>query len=597
MARFPEAWIEDLRARADIVQTISAYVPLKKNGNNYWGLCPFHGEKTASFSVSPGKQMYHCFGCKASGSVFNFVMEMEHLTYPEALRFVAEQNHVPLPQMIEDPGYQERKEKRDRLLACNREAAMYFNHLLYQPQGEKALNYLKGRGLTDAVIRKFGLGASADSWDALTIYLQGKGYTEDEIRRAGLCIIKEEERDAQGNVIKKRRVFDFFRDRAMFPIIDRYGNVLGFGGRILGPGEPKYMNTTDTEIFNKRKNVYAANLLQKEKQLDHVILTEGYMDVVALTQFGVHGACATLGTALTPEQAQLMKKFAPNIYISYDGDKAGQAAILKALGILESEGIPCRVLDFPDKLDPDEFMRRDGIEGFNNLPAITGPTYRIRRLRDDFDLSTQEGRVSYARKAAEILKPLDPVERETHMQELMVRTGFDRSVLMEQIGGSVQKTEIKAENVQSTQELRPSRRINVSSDIRRAQEIMLSLLSTGRLPEDLVSEEDFDEGVWKDIYRLLSSGKSAAAVLEMQETDEKRAQVSRILMAASGEEDASQLVKMAGDCLRSERLRKIDERLAELSRRLTTMSADEKRMAMQEFMMLNDSRRSLQQGH
>ena len=398
--RFPPSWLDELRARADIVQIVGQYVQLKKNGRKYWGLCPFHGEKTASFSVDPEKQLFYCFGCKAGGSVIHFVMEIEHLPFPEAVKHLADQLHMPLPQMEADPDYQRRQTQRERLLACNRDAARFFYETLFTPAGQPMLDYLKRRGVSDGVIRKFGLGAAPNSWDALTRAMQAKGYTTEELQMAGLIVIKDAEEATADRPARPRRAFDMFRNRAIFPIIDQYGNVLAFGGRAIENVQPKYLNTSDTPIFNKRLGVYAANLLRKERHLERVVLVEGYMDVVSLTQFGVTGVCATLGTALTNEQAKLLKRFAPMVYLSYDGDSAGQHAILRGLDILEAEGIPARVLDFPDGLDPDEFIRRDGKDGFDKLPALTPQAYRMRRLRAEHDLTTQEGRTAYAKACA-----------------------------------------------------------------------------------------------------------------------------------------------------------------------------------------------------
>ena len=432
--RFPSSWLDELRARADIVQIVGQYVQLKKNGRKYWGLCPFHGEKTASFSVDPEKQLFYCFGCKAGGSVIHFVMEIEHLPFPEAVKHLADQLHMPLPQMEADPDYQRRQTQRERLLACNRDAAHFFYETLFTPAGQPMLDYLKRRGVSDGVIRKFGLGAAPNSWDALTRAMQAKGYTTEELQMAGLIVIKDAEEATADRPARPRRAFDMFRNRAIFPIIDQYGNVLAFGGRAIENVQPKYLNTSDTPIFNKRLGVYAANLLRKERHLERVVLVEGYMDVVSLTQFGVTGVCATLGTALTSEQAKLLKRFAPMVYLSYDGDSAGQHAILRGLDILEAEGIPARVLDFPDGLDPDEFIRRDGKEGFDKLPALTPQAYRMRRLRAEHDLTTQEGRTAYAKACAAILRNLEPVEMENALQELIVQTGFSRDVLIAQIG-------------------------------------------------------------------------------------------------------------------------------------------------------------------
>ena len=587
MARFPSAWLDELRARADIVQIVSGYVALKRNGHRYWGLCPFHGEKTASFSVDSERQLYYCFGCKASGSVIQFIMDMERLDFPEAVRFLADQVHMPLPQMEEDPDYQRRRSQRDRLLAANKEAARYFHQTLFTPEGKPMLDYLKGRGLTDSVIRKFGLGAAPNQWDSLTRTLQEKGYSLEELRLAGLTVIKEAEPATADAPARPRRAFDMFRNRAVFPIIDQYGNVLGFGGRILGSGQPKYLNTSDTPVFNKRLGVYAANLLRKERHLERVILVEGYMDVVALTQFGVPGVCATLGTALTAEQARLLKRFAPQVYLSYDGDSAGQHAILRGLDILKAEGIPARVLDFPDGLDPDEFIRRDGLEGFNKLPALTPETYRMRRLRAEHDLSTQEGRTEYAKACAVILRDLEPVELENHLQQLMVQTGFSREVLLAQIGVKAPAVPAAAPSAAAaprTGSLR--RRQQEDSEALRAQELLISLLATGQLPGDIATQEDFDDPLLKSLYIDLTAGRSPASLVEEQPDEPSRARVSRLLLTPPSE-NTDQLIRMAEDCLSAMRIKRTQERIQAIMLTVNTLSGDEKKAAMTEVQTLN----------
>ena len=587
MARFPSAWLDELRARADIVQIVSGYVALKRNGHRYWGLCPFHGEKTASFSVDSERQLYYCFGCKASGSVIQFIMDMERLDFPEAVRFLADQVHMPLPQMEEDPDYQRRRSQRDRLLAANKEAARYFHQTLFTPEGKPMLDYLKGRGLTDSVIRKLGLGAAPNQWDSLTRTLQEKGYSLEELRLAGLTVIKEAEPATADAPARPRRAFDMFRNRAIFPIIDQYGNVLGFGGRILGSGQPKYLNTSDTPVFNKRLGVYAANLLRKERHLERVILVEGYMDVVALTQFGVPGVCATLGTALTAEQARLLKRFAPQVYLSYDGDSAGQHAILRGLDILKAEGIPARVLDFPDGLDPDEFIRRDGLEGFNKLPALTPETYRMRRLRAEHDLSTQEGRTEYAKACAVILRDLEPVELENHLQQLMVQTGFSREVLLAQIGVKAPAAPAAGPSAAAaprTGSLR--RRQQEDSEALRAQELLISLLATGQLPGDIATQEDFDDPLLKSLYIDLTAGRSPASLVEEQPDEPSRARVSRLLLTPPSE-NTDQLIRMAEDCLSAMRIKRTQERIQAIMLTVNTLSGDEKKAAMTEVQTLN----------
>lgn len=581
-SRFPSAWLDELRARADIVQVVSGYVTLKRNGHRYWGLCPFHGEKTASFSVDQERQLYYCFGCKAGGSVIQFIMDIERMDFVDAVRFLADQLHMPLPQMEDDPDYQRRRDQRDRLLSANREAAQFFHAALFTPEGKPILDYLKGRGLTDGVIRKFGLGASPAGWDTLTRAMQEKGYTLEELRLCGLTVLKEAEAATEDAPAKPRRAFDMFRNRAIFPIIDQYGNVLAFGGRALGDAQPKYLNTSDTPVFNKRLGVYAANLLRKERHLDRVVLVEGYMDVVSLTQYGVPGVCATLGTALTNEQAKLLKRFAPRVYLSYDGDSAGQHAILRGLDILRDEGIPARVLDFPDGLDPDEFIRRDGLEGFNALPALTPETYRMRRLKEQFDLSTQDGRTEYAKACAEVLRDLEPVELENHLQQLMVQTGFSRDVLMAQIGSSLPRAARTAAQIRRDV---PTRDASRNAEDVRAQELLLSLMATGRLPGDIAEEEDFEDPLLKSLYTGLAAGRTPASLVEEQATEDDRARVSQLLLTPPSD-NTDQMIRMAKDCLDSMRRKRIEDKIKQIMRAINTLSGDEKKAAMTEVQTL-----------
>lgn len=583
-SRFPAAWLDELRQRSDIVQVVSGYMQLKRNGRKYWGLCPFHGEKTASFSVDAEQQLYYCFGCKAGGSVIQFIMDIERMDFQEAVRFLADQQRMPLPQMEDDEAYQRRRTQRDRLLAANKEAARYFHQTLFTDTGKPVLDYLKRRGVTDNVIRRFGLGAAPEGWDTLTKHMRELGYTDDELRLCGLTVVKEAEAATEDKPARPRRAFDMFRNRAIFPIIDQYGNVLAFGGRALGDQQPKYLNTSDTPVFNKRKGVYAANLLRKERHLERVVLVEGYMDVVSLSQFGVTGVCATLGTALTNEQARLLKKFAPKVYLAYDGDSAGQHAILRGLDILKEEGIPARVLDFPDGLDPDEFIRRDGFAGFEKLPALTPETYRMRRLREEYDLSSQEGRTEYARACANVLRDLEPVELEGHLQELMVQTGFTREVLVAQIGVRAPQTV----SVQAPERRTGSGRQPVApvSEDARAQELLISLFATGRVPVDIASPEDFEDPLLRMLYEELSRGASPAGLAESQQDEASRERVSRLLMAPPGE-DTGQLIEMARDCLNKLRIIRCQDRLNDIMRSVNTLEGEEKSAAIREVQRLN----------
>ena len=592
--RFPAAWLDQLRSQADIVQVVSGYVPLKKNGQKYWGLCPFHNEKTASFSVDTQRQMFYCFGCKASGSAIQFVMDIERLSYYDAVVHLADQYHLPLPEMVEDPDGQRRRTPRDRLLAANLEAARYYHELLFQPAGEAALAYLKRRGLSDSVIRRFGLGASSDRWDDLSRHLLGQGYTEEELRLAGLTVVRPAEEATGDRPARPRRVFDMFRNRAMFPIIDQYGHVLAFGGRSLGNEQPKDLNTSDTPIFNKRQGVYAANLLRKERHLERVILVEGYMDVVALNQFGVAGVCATLGTALTAEQAQLLRRFAPKVYLAYDGDSAGQHAIMRGLDILQEANVPARVLDFPDGLDPDEFIRRDGAEAFAKLPVLSPEAYRMRRLREQHDLSTQEGRTEYAKACAPILRQLEPVELENALSELSVQTGFAREVLLAQL--EITPAPQRQAAATTFRPARPRTQALQLSEGMKAQETLISLLASGRLPKDIVSEQDFDDPLLKMLYSDLSSGLSPAAILEAQEDETQRQRTAQLLLPLELE-DTDQMISMARECLDQIRAQQLGQELDALKQSLPTAAEADRPGILQRIQELTAQRKKLKSHH
>ncbi len=564
-SRYPAAWLDELRSRSDIVQIVSGYVALTKKGRKYWGLCPFHGEKTASFSVDGEHQLYYCFGCKAGGNVFHFYMEMEHCSFNEAVAQLAERAHMALPELEHDEDYERRRTQRERLLAANREAARFYHETLFAPAGAPALAYLRKRGLSDSVIRKFGLGASPQDWSVLSDRLLSRGYTLDELTLAGLTVRKKKEDGSD-------RYFDMFRSRAMFPIIDAQGNVLAFGGRTLDKREPKYLNTADTPVFNKRKGVFAANLLRRQRNLERVILVEGYMDVVSLTQFGVEGVCATLGTALTNEQARLLKRYAPQVYLGYDGDSAGQHAILRGLEILEQENVPARVLDFPDGLDPDEFIRRDGAEGFRKLPAISPAAYRLRRLKDSFDLSAQDGRLAYARGAAEIVSAVDPLERDVLLGQLAVETGFSHETLMEQMNLSAKKAPAQHRETVS-RPVRASSSDPSSSESVKAQELLLSLFASGQIPKDMIEEKDFEDDELKSLYRELASGASPASLPDLAPDEVSRSRYTRLLLSpTAGSTD--EMILMANDCLTRIRRIRLEKRYDELTREISSASGE-----------------------
>ena len=570
--RFPTAWMDDFYSRVDIVQVVSAYVPLKKNGSRYWGLCPFHHEKTPSFSVNGEQNLYYCFGCKAGGNVVQFVEEMEHLTYREAVEYLARQIHMPIPETQEDPDYERRRSQRERLLGANKAAARWYHAQLWLPENQRILDYLHKRGLDDGTIRKFGLGAAPEEWDALTRALEQQGYTQDELRLAGLTVVKQETR------------FDMFRNRAIFPIIDAQGQILGFGGRAMGDAQPKYLNTSDTPVFNKRKGVYAANLLRKQRDLKRVILVEGYMDVVALIQHGVNGVVATLGTALTNEQARLLKRYAPEIWVSYDGDSAGQHAIMRALEIFEQEDIRARVLFFPDNLDPDEFIRQRGLDAFEHLRPLKAAEYRMQRAKEDLDLSDDDQRIEYAKRCAQILsKVREPVELETYLQTLAVQTGFSKDVLRQQMGLSI----AEANNAKPPRERIIRRRAGDAPAASMPEKTLIALLVSGLMPKDAVRDTDFDDPQLHMLAQKLLAGSSPAAILAECETEQQRVAYSEAF-ALNAEITQDNAAAVAEDCLRTIRQARLQRQIDDIRTQLDTCGSAEKADMLKELLTLSN---------
>ncbi len=558
--RYPAPWLEELRARADIVKVIGSYVTLKKNGHRYVGLCPFHNETAPSFSVDGQKQVYHCFGCKAGGSVVQFVMDIERLSFQEAVAFLADQLHMPLPEMQNDPAYERKRSLKERIYLANKTAAKLYHQQLWKPEGAHILEYLQKRGLSDSVIRRFGIGAALPS-ATVGRQLMKEGFTEEELIQAGLMLSRE------------GRTFDMFRNRAMFPIIDAYGNVLGFGGRAMGDVMPKYLNTSDTPAFNKRYTVFAANLLRKARGLTRVILVEGYMDVVALSQFGIEGVAATLGTALTPDQARLLHRFAPEVHIAYDGDRAGQKAILRGLEVLEAENVPVKVLDFPGGLDPDEFIRQEGVEAFMAIKPISGVQYRMLRQKEQHDMSTEEGRTEYAKACAAFLRNVkEPVELENHVKRLSLETGFTREVLMRQIGITAAAEPAKPA-APKREGFRQKAKAAAAVDMNART--LLAVLATGRLPRDIVSPEEFEDPVLRSLCEALANGESAAGLMEQQVDEAGRAAVGDIL-SISTEMDDDGLMKMAQDCVKKMRIGRLERELDAIAKNLPNLPDDER---------------------
>ena len=398
---FPPAFIDELLARNPIEDVVGQYVNLKRSGANMFGLCPFHGEKTASFSVAPDKGIYYCFGCHKGGGAINFMMELEGLSYPDAVRALAKRAGMEVP---EDEQYQSRYRQQERLWALMKEAARYFHAQLHSPAGAEGLAYAQKRGMPKAVLTTFGIGFAPNTWSGLTDAMKKKGYTDQELIDAGLVSQK-------GN-----RIFDRFRNRLMFPIIDVRGNIIGFGGRVMDDSTPKYLNSPETVIFNKRKNLFGLNLAKKSK-LGYLILVEGYMDAIALHQYGFDCAVASLGTSLTEEHAVLLSRYTEQVVLIYDGDEAGQRATRRAIPMLEKAGINVKVLKMRDAKDPDEYLKKFGADKFKLLleESSNRVEYQLNAIAKKYDLREDEQRIKFIQEAAELICTLgSPVQREIY---------------------------------------------------------------------------------------------------------------------------------------------------------------------------------------
>ena len=389
---FSPAFLDELVARNPIEEVVGQYVNLRRSGGNLFGLCPFHGEKTASFSVAPDKGIYYCFGCHKGGGVINFMMEIENLSYPDAVRALAKRAGIEVP---EDEQYQSRYRKQERLWALNKEAARFFHSTLYGGDGREGLRYALSRGFDKATLTRFGIGFAPQGWSGMVDAMRKKGYTDEELREAGL--VSE----------KNGRIYDRFRNRLMFPIIDVRGNVIGFGGRVMDNSTPKYLNSPETEIFNKRKNLFALNIAKKTK-LGYIILVEGYMDAIALHQYGFDCAVASLGTSLTAEHAALLSRYTDQVVLIYDGDDAGQNATKRAIPILENVGLRVKVLRMRDAKDPDEFLKKFGADRFRVLleESSNRVEYQLEAIRRKYDLTQDEQRIRFVQEAAELIGSL-----------------------------------------------------------------------------------------------------------------------------------------------------------------------------------------------
>ena len=508
----PDSFLQELLSRSDIESVVSSYVNVKRRGRNLVGLCPFHGEKTPSFTVYPETASFYCFGCGAGGDVITFIKRIENLDYIDAVKFLADRAGMKMPENdVNDAA----SRLRLRILEANREAARWFHSNLYTPDGRVGLEYFRSRGYTDQTIRRFGLGYAPDSFGALRDHMRGKGYKDEELTAAWLA--------ARGK--KSGGIYDIFRARAMVPIIDIRGNVIAFGGRVLDDSKPKYLNTADTLAFKKTNNLFALNFAKSSggKQL---ILCEGYMDVIALHQAGFTNAVAALGTSFTAEHARLIARYAEEVILVFYADSAGQKGTQRAIGLLRQTGVDIRVISIPDGKDPDEFIKHHGPERFRLLleRSANDVEYRLIALGKRHMLGTADGKVAYLREAAALLAELQsPIERDVYAGKLSAELGVNKSAILDQVQELMERRKKQQKSRQLSQIVR-----NTENTIKKAnpdaaahpravsaEEGLLGLLLlnpdyigriAGGLPPEMFAT-DFNRGLYQRLIQRYESGQ------------------------------------------------------------------------------------------
>jgi DNA primase len=523
---YPEELVEEVRIKNDIVGVVSGYVKLQKKGGNHWGCCPFHNEKTPSFAVSESKQMYHCFGCGVSGNVYTFVMQYENYTFPEAVKMLAERAGVNLPEVEYSAEEKKRAGRRARLLEVNKEAAKFFYYQLRSPHGEVGQKYLEKRALSQETMHKFGLGYAGKSGAALVEYLRSKGFEDELIKEAGLA-----------NYSEKHGLMSQFWNRVMFPIQDINHRVIGFGGRVMGDGEPKYLNSPETPIFDKRRNLYGLNFARTARS-GNLIICEGYMDVIAMHQAGFTQAVASLGTAFTPEQAALLRRYTDNVLLAYDSDGAGVKAALRGIGILRDAGLTGKVINMKPYKDPDEFIKNLGKEAFQERidQAENSFFFEIRILAEQYDMSDPEQKTKFHREIAKKLCAFsEEVERENYLQAISEKYF---------IGADNLRKLVKS-YAATTGDVRPierpksgiSQKQTPEENAKKAQRLLITWLvdEPAVYPKikQYISPEDFTEELYAKVAEKLFAGLEQenfqpAGIISMFEDEEEQRQAAEL---------------------------------------------------------------------
>lgn len=564
---YPEQWLEELTGKLDIVDVIGDYLQLKPRGKNHWGICPFHGEKTPSFSVDSEKQLYYCFGCHKGGNMFRFIMDIENVTFQEAVERLAEKAHMPLPEYSgSNENTNKLKEKKDKLYALQKDAARQFYNNLKDKHSSKALNYLSKRKIPENVIKTFGIGYAKDSWDDIKNTLE-KTYGKSLLIEAGLLNQKND------------KTYDYFRDRIMFPIIDLRGNIVGFGGRVIENGTPKYLNSPDSLIFNKKNILYGLNFaLKKYKPLTRLIIVEGYIDVISLHKFGFCEAVATLGTAFAQSHAKLIKRYTDNVYLAYDGDGAGQSAILRSIDILLENGLKPKVIKLADKKDPDEFITAFGAVAFEDTitNAITYMDFKLDKLKSNYTLSDKDKRMQYATEAIKLISTIDnAIERDRYLSRINVETGYEKSVLQNQISNEIGTKLPNMGNNKQNKIVEAEKTANKQLDSIKAEKYLLSIMADNANDRDYILREiqkdDFTLPLCRQIYSYIeekSKNKekvNTTLLLNNFSEDESLSEITEIMNINIPEENRIDFIT---DCINCIKMAQIEDNMKKIIQQL-----------------------------
>ena len=591
--RIPRGFSDELRNQADILRVVGDYVSLKKKGNNYWACCPFHQEKSPSFSINPAKQLFKCFGCGKGGSIFDFIMEIEGCSFPESIKIVADKSGIPIPVAQESHEYEELDKLRAELSQLNQWAAEFFEQSLTGgPEGKRAVDYLAKRGITEETTRHFRLGYAPNSWDALSTFLRTKGASRQQIERSGLVTLKE---NGSG-------FYDRFRGRLMFPICDTQGRVVAFGGRIIGEGEPKYLNSPETALYTKGQHLFGLNFSRETiRQKKYAILVEGYLDFLIPFQFGVKNLVASLGTALTDSQVRLLSRYTRQIVVNFDPDSAGVAATKRSLESLITEGFKVNVLTLPDNLDPDEYIRSQGADGYLKLLRNSQNflDYIVDQAVKSNDLTSPAGKVETVNAILPYLKLVkDKIERAEYFERIADRLRIDSHLIREEFSKAV---ELRTDRV-SERAFQP--KVPIKHAERQLLEIMLKSAPVRRRMMLEMTEDDFEDLRTAVIFRLIfdfeKTGKEpnypevAQALKDLKEEDLARNLLPELMIGGDQTEvneiDADQssterLGREADESLHSLRCLKLGERQAALQADINRAQRDNDSRRLSELMM------------